>query len=67
MYQMSEMILPGSTYWNMGYGLDKGDVAEDAEALRNMRHLGATIAWLGKAMAPHKDSFPVPPAMDTET
>ncbi len=67
MYQMSEMIVPGSTYWNMGYGMNKAEVTEDAEGLRNMRHLGQTIAWLGKAMAPHMDSYPVPPAMDTET
>ncbi|MDO9109736.1 MAG: flavodoxin family protein [Desulfatirhabdiaceae bacterium] len=26
MFQMSRMIIPCSTYWNMGFGLDKGDV-----------------------------------------
>lgn len=58
MYQMSRMIIPCSTYWNMGIGLDKGDVAEDAEGLANMRHLGKSIAWLGKAILPHMDSYP---------
>jgi len=40
MFQMSRMILPGSTYWNMGYGHDKGEVLEDEEGLANMRHVG---------------------------
>lgn len=58
MYLMSQMIVPGSTYWNLGYGLDKGDVKSDREGLNNMKNLGETINWLGKAILPHLDSFP---------
>ena len=58
LYFISQMIVPGSTYWNMGYGLNKGEVNEDAEGLANMAHLGRAIAWLGGAVAAHKDSFP---------
>lgn len=58
MYLMSQMIVPGSTYWNIGFGLEKGEVAEDAEAYSNMKNLGETVAWLGKAMKPHMDSYP---------
>lgn len=58
MLLMSGVIIPGSTYWNLGYGLDKGDVAGDAEGLRNMEDIGRTIAWLGAAMAPHMDTYP---------
>jgi multimeric flavodoxin WrbA len=46
MFLMSRMIVPGSTYWNFGVGMDKGDVVNDEEALRNMKDLGSTIAWL---------------------
>jgi multimeric flavodoxin WrbA len=46
MFLMSRMIVPGSTYWNFGVGREKGEVAGDEEALRNMRDLGETIAWL---------------------
>ena len=46
MFLMSQMIVPGSTYWNFGVGLEKGDVEKDAEALANMKDLGETIAWL---------------------
>ena len=58
MFQMSQMIIPGSTYWNMGIGLDKGDVLEDQEGLDNMRHLGRCIAWLGHVIKPHMANYP---------
>ena len=59
LFLMSGMIVPGSTYWNLGFGLDKGDVAKDEEAARNMEDLGQTIAWLGKAIHDHADRRPV--------
>ncbi len=46
LFLISRMIVPGSTYWNFGVGLEKGEVAHDAEALENMRDLGETIGWL---------------------
>ena len=58
MYQMSRMIVPGSTYWNMGIGRDKEEVKEDEEGLRNMRHLGAVIDWLGRATNCLQDEYP---------
>ena len=58
MYQMSRMVLPGSTYWNIGIGLSEGDVAEDAEGIANMRHLGKSIDWLGKVMKPAIETYP---------
>jgi multimeric flavodoxin WrbA len=62
MFLISSMIVPGSLYWNLGMGLDKGDVLGDNEALRNMAHLGQAIAWLGKAMASHSETEPFPKA-----
>jgi multimeric flavodoxin WrbA len=50
MFLISKMIIPGSTYWNFGVGLGKGDVAQDAEAMENMKDLGETIAWLVKTL-----------------
>ena len=46
MFLMSQMIVPGSLYWNFGVGRDKGEVENDKEALANMDDLGGTIAWL---------------------
>jgi multimeric flavodoxin WrbA len=53
MFLMSGAIVPGSLYWNLGFGLEKGDVAKDEEAGRNMNDLGQTIAWLGAAIHEH--------------
>ena len=33
MFQMSRMTIPGSTYRNMGYGLNRGEVLEDEEGI----------------------------------
>jgi multimeric flavodoxin WrbA len=53
MFLMSGAIVPGSTYWNLGFGREKGEVAADEEAARNMADLGQTIAWLGEAIQHH--------------
>jgi multimeric flavodoxin WrbA len=47
-YFINEMIVPGSIYWNMGIGYDKGDVDKDEEGLRTMQVLGQHMAWLLK-------------------
>ena len=43
-----EMIIVGSTYWNMVYGKDAGDVLNDSEGMANMRNIGENMAWLLK-------------------
>ncbi|MGO9200369.1 MAG: flavodoxin family protein [Limisphaerales bacterium] len=58
MFLMSGAIVPGSTYWNLGFGREKGEVAKDGEALRNMDDLGQTIAWLGEAIHQHAGKHP---------
>ena len=45
-----EMIAVGSTYWNMVYGKDIGDVLSDNEGMANMRNLGVNMAWLIKRL-----------------
>lgn len=40
-----EMFLVGSTYWNMVYGKDIGDVLKDDEGMANMRNIGQNMAW----------------------
>ena len=44
-FQINEMIVVGSSYWNIGIGLDIGDVEGDAEGVETMRTLGRTMAW----------------------
>ena len=53
-FGISEMIIAGSTYWDMGYGREKGECLQDAEALQNMANLGKNMAWLIKSIAASK-------------
>ncbi|HOX34794.1 MAG TPA: flavodoxin family protein [Methanoregulaceae archaeon] len=43
---INEMVVPGSSYWNIGIGLAPGDVKNDEEGLETMRTLGRNMAWL---------------------
>jgi multimeric flavodoxin WrbA len=48
LFQHAQMIIVGSSYWNVGMGRDPGQVKEDAEAMRTMETLGKNMAWLLK-------------------
>ena len=43
-----EMIVVGSTYWNMVYGKNIGDVLNDEEGMANMRNLGENMSFVLK-------------------
>ncbi len=45
-FLISQMIVPGSSYWNVGFGGPPGECAKDEEALATMRALGRNVAWL---------------------
>lgn len=47
---IGQMIVPGSIYWNMGIGMDKGDVEKDEEGIQTMKVLGENMAWLLKKL-----------------
>lgn len=46
-FLISEMVVVGSSYWNLGVGGPKGAVEQDAEGLATMRALGQNMAWVG--------------------
>ena len=51
-FQISEMVVVGSTYWNFGIGAERGAVESDLEGVANMQNLGRNMAWvLGKLHA----------------
>lgn len=47
---ITQMMVPGSCYWNIGIGKDKGDVKNDEEGIRTMKVLGENMAWLMKKL-----------------
>ena len=53
-FLINEMIVPGSTYWNIGIGREKGEVLKDEEGMKTMRVLGENMAWLMKKIKDKK-------------
>jgi len=45
-FLIGQMIIVGSSYWNIGIGREKGEVAADEEGMKTMRQLGDNMAWL---------------------
>ena len=46
LFLYNQMIVPGSTYWNVGIGRDPGQVRDDQEGIETMITLGKNMAWL---------------------
>jgi multimeric flavodoxin WrbA len=45
---INQMVVPGSSYWNLGIGRQPGEVSNDAEGVLTMKNLGKNMAWLLK-------------------
>ena len=45
-FLIGQMIVVGSSYWNIGMGREPGEVAGDEEGMKTMRDLGRNMAWL---------------------
>ena len=49
-FLISQMIVPGSSYWNIGVGREIGEVAQDTEGMQTMQVLGENMVWLMKKL-----------------
>jgi multimeric flavodoxin WrbA len=49
-FLISEMIVPGSSYWNIAIGREPGDVEKDEEGIQTMKTLGRNMVWLLKKL-----------------
>ncbi len=47
-FQMLNMPIVTSQYWNIGYGMSEGEVEKDAEGLQTMRTLADNMAYMLK-------------------
>ncbi|MHA1232750.1 MAG: flavodoxin family protein [Candidatus Helarchaeota archaeon] len=47
-FLINQMIVPGSSYWNLGIGLKPGEIMNDDEGVQTFRNLGKNMAWLLK-------------------
>jgi multimeric flavodoxin WrbA len=50
LFTITQMIIPGSSYWNIGLGRAEGEVEKDEEGIRTMQTLGQNMAWLLKKL-----------------
>jgi multimeric flavodoxin WrbA len=50
-FLIGEMVIVGSSYWNVGIGGPKGAVAEDDEGIATMRRLGENMSWVMERLA----------------
>jgi multimeric flavodoxin WrbA len=51
-FLINDMIVPGSTYWNMVFGWLPGEVWKDHEGIDTIRHFAANVAKLVKKLYP---------------
>ena len=62
MFEMMNMPVVTSQYWNIAYGAGKGEAKMDKEGMQTMRTLGNNMAWLlqriGDGPAPERDERP---------
>ncbi len=47
-FLIGQMIIPGSSYWNLAHGRLPGEVTKDEEGMKTMKALGQNMAWLMK-------------------
>lgn len=62
-FQMVNMPLVTSQYWNIAYGREAGEVTQDAEGMQTMRTMARNMAWMikqfesGSAMPPEAEPW----------
>ncbi len=49
-FTIGQMIIVGSSYWNIGIGREPGAVSSDEEGIKTMRRLGENMAWVLKKL-----------------
>ena len=49
-FQIMGFFIPGSSYWNVAIGNEKGTVEQDEEGMRTARHFGKNVAFLLKKL-----------------
>ena len=64
-FQMMNMPVVTSQYWNLAYGREEGQASLDTEGMQTMRTLAENMAWMLKKI--HADGHPNYPTHETWT
>ena len=51
-YMINDMVVPGSTYWNVALAREAGEVKSDREAFATIDRFAENLAWLAHRLAP---------------
>ena len=58
-FEMLNSLIVGSQYWNIAFGREPGEAAQDSEGMQTMRTLGKNMAWVLKNL--HREgAVPLP-------
>jgi hypothetical protein len=49
-FTINDMMVAGSTYWNVALAREPGQVAQDAEALATVDRFADNLAWMGERL-----------------
>lgn len=49
-FMINDMVMPGSTYWNVAFGAARGQAAEDNEGVETVARFGENLAWLAQKL-----------------
>ncbi|MBN2310515.1 MAG: flavodoxin family protein [Candidatus Hydrogenedentes bacterium] len=49
-FMINDMVVPGSTYWNVAIGAGIGEVNDDAEGIQTITRFAENLAWLAKSL-----------------
>jgi len=49
-FLIAQMIVVGSSYWNLGYGQDPGEVKDDEEGIQTFKTLGENLSYVLKKL-----------------
>ena len=47
-FMSTGVIVPGSVYWNVAFGMDKGEAVKDEEGVAEVKAFAKRLAWLAK-------------------
>ena len=59
-FLISNMVVPGSIYWNMVHGRTPGEAQQDEEGLQTVRTLASNMTFLMKGIALAKEAYGLP-------
>ncbi len=49
-FQILSFVMPGSTYWNVAFGRERGEVPTDEEGMKTVWNFGKNVAWTLKKL-----------------